>query len=101
MNTQQEVIDDQLQAKPDISIMKVMVSRDDQKDYIIFIEIINELRNKNVDGIIPGCMEILLLPGENINESYLVHPAQLPAEAAVTYSVSWKLVKIFLPRMRD
>jgi len=50
--------------------------------------IINDLRAREVDGIIPGCTEIPLMLGENMNSADLVNPAKLLAAAAVKHSLS-------------
>jgi aspartate racemase len=45
------------------------------------------LRARGVDGIIPGCTEIPLLLGADMNAPDLVNPAQLLAEAAIRYAL--------------
>ena len=65
-----------------------MEGRDDEDDRAIILEAIQELRNKKVDGIIPGCTEIPLLLGKEMNADDLINPAQLLAEAAVKYALS-------------
>jgi aspartate/glutamate racemase len=62
-----------------------MEGREDETDCAIAMEVITQLRSKNVDGIIPGCTEIPLLLEENINAPDLLNPVQLLAEAAVKY----------------
>lgn len=89
MGIEFETISSQLQEKLDVSIMKVMEGRDDADDRALVMEIINDLRSRNVDGIIPGCTELPLLLGENMNAPDLVNPAKLLAEAAVKYSLSY------------
>jgi aspartate racemase len=83
-----EMIDDELQKKIDKTIFRVMEGRDDDNDRLIIFEAISELRNKKVDGIIPGCTEIPLLLGKEMDAVDLINPAQLLAEAAVKYAVS-------------
>jgi aspartate/glutamate racemase len=61
---------------------------EDEADRVIAIEAINQLRNKNIDGIIPGCTEIPLLLRENMDASDILNPAQLLAEAAIKYCLS-------------
>jgi aspartate racemase len=46
------------------------------------------LRGRGVDGIIPGCTEIPLLLGEDMNAPDLVNPAQLLAEAAIVHALT-------------
>ncbi|NJK44167.1 MAG: amino acid racemase [Pleurocapsa sp. SU_196_0] len=46
------------------------------------------LRGRDVDGIIPGCTEIPLLLGADMNASDLVNPAQLLAEAAIVHALT-------------
>jgi aspartate racemase len=83
-----EVVNDELQKKIDKTIFRVMEGRDDENDRAIMMEAITELRNKKVDGIIPGCTEIPLLLGKEMGAVDLINPAQLLAEAAVQYSLS-------------
>jgi aspartate racemase len=83
-----ETVDDELQKKIDKTIFRVMEGRDDENDRAIMLEAISELRSKKVDGIIPGCTEIPLLLGKEIDAIDLVNPAQLLAEAAVKYALS-------------
>jgi len=52
------------------------------------LEAVSEVRNKKVDGIIPGCTEIPLLLGKDMEAVDLINPAQLLAEAAVQYALS-------------
>jgi aspartate/glutamate racemase len=65
-----------------------MEGRDDENDRAIMLEAITDLRNKKVHGIIPGCTEIPLLLGKEMDAADLVNPAQLLAEAAVKYALS-------------
>ena len=83
-----ETIDNELQEKLNQSIFRMMEGNEDEADRLIAIEAINQLRNKNIDGIIPGCTEIPLLLRENMNASDILNPAQLLAEAAIKYSLS-------------
>jgi aspartate racemase len=48
---------------------------------------VNALRARGVDGIIPGCTEIPLLLGTEMNAPDLVNPAQLLAEAAIRHAL--------------
>jgi len=59
-----ETVNDELQKKIDKTVFRVMEGRDDDTDRAIISEAIGELRNKKVDGIIPGCTEIPLLLGK-------------------------------------
>jgi aspartate racemase len=83
-----EIVSDELQRKIDKTIFRVMEGRDDENDRAIMLEAITDLRNKKVDGIIPGCTEIPLLLGKEMDAADLVNPAQLLAEAAVKYALS-------------
>ncbi len=83
-----ETVNDELQKKIDKTIFRVMEGRDDENDRAIMLEALSELRSKKVDGIIPGCTEIPLLLGKEIDAIDLVNPAQLLAEAAVKYALS-------------
>jgi len=82
-----EIIDDALQGKLNKSIMKTMEGREDDEDRATVMQAITVLRSKKVDGIIPGCTELPLLLGENMNADDLLNPAQLLAEAAIKYSL--------------
>ena len=83
-----ETVNNELQKKIDKTIFRVMEGRDDENDRAIMLEALSELRSKKVDGIIPGCTEIPLLLGKEIDAIDLVNPAQLLAEAAVKYALS-------------
>jgi len=83
-----ETINDELQKKIDKTIFRVMEGRDDENDRALMLEALDQLRSKNVDGIIPGCTEIPLLLGKEMDSDDLVNPAQLLAEAAVKYAIS-------------
>ncbi|HEV8506727.1 MAG TPA: amino acid racemase [Chitinophagaceae bacterium] len=83
-----ETVSDDLQKKIDKTIFSVMEGRDDENDRAIMLEALTELRNKNVDGIIPGCTEIPLILGKEMDASDLVNPVQLLAEAAVKFAMS-------------
>ena len=83
-----EVVNAELQRQIDKTIFRVMEGRDDENDRAIVLKAITDLRNKKVDGIIPGCTEIPLLLGKEMDASDLVNPAQLLAEAAVKYALS-------------
>lgn len=83
-----ETVEDELQKKIDKTVFRVMEGRDDENDRAIILHAINELRNKKVDGIIPGCTEIPLLLGKEMNAVDLINPAQLLAEAAIKRALS-------------
>ena len=83
-----ETIDNELQGKLNQAIFRVMEGHEDEADHAIVIEAINQLRNKNVDGIIPGCTEIPLLLKEDMDAPDILNPAQLVAEAAIKFSLS-------------
>jgi len=81
-------VDNELQKNIDKTIFRVMEGRDDENDRAIMLEAVTELRNKKVDGIIPGCTEIPLLLGKEMEAVDLINPAQLLAEAAVKYAMT-------------
>ena len=83
-----EAVNSELQKKIDKTIFRVMEGQDDETDQAIMREAVSELRNKKVDGIIPGCTEIPLLLGKEMEAADLINPAQLLAEAAVKYALS-------------
>jgi aspartate racemase len=83
-----EVVNAELQRQIDKTIFRVMEGRDDENDRAIMLKAITDLRDKKVDGIIPGCTEIPLLLGKEMDAPDLVNPAQLLAEAAVKYALS-------------
>jgi len=83
-----ETVNTELQKKIDKTIFRVMEGQDDETDQAIMREAVSELRNKKVDGIIPGCTEIPLLLGKEMEAADLINPAQLLAEAAVKYALS-------------
>ena len=83
-----ETINEKQQAELDAIVMKVMEGRDNATDRTFVKQLVNELRSRNADGIIPGCTELPLLLKEDMNHDDMINPAQLLAEAAVKYSLS-------------
>jgi aspartate racemase len=83
-----ETIDNTLQEKLNLAIFRVMEGREDETDRAVAMEAITQLRNKKVDGIIPGCTEIPFLLGENMRASDLLNPVQLLAEATVRFCLA-------------
>ena len=83
-----ETIDNELQNKLNQAIFRIMEGQENEPDRVIAMEAINQLRNKNVDGIIPGCTEIPLLLKENMDAPDILNPAQLVAEAAIKFCLS-------------
>ncbi|HYF31881.1 MAG TPA: amino acid racemase [Chitinophagaceae bacterium] len=83
-----ETIDEQLQVKLNQSIFRVMEGRDGESDRAIALEAIQQLRGKQVEGIIPGCTELPFLLREHMNAGNILNPVQLLAEAAVRYSLA-------------
>jgi aspartate racemase len=70
----------------DQAILKFQAGPEDATDRALTHEAIRTLRNQSVDGIILGCTEIpLLLQGE-ADLPDLLNPAQVLAEAAVSYA---------------
>jgi aspartate racemase len=82
-----ETIDNDLQQRLNSAIFKVMEGKDGEAEIKIAIEAIEQLRNKNVDGIIPGCTEIPFLLKKEMNAVDIINPIQILAEAAVKYSM--------------
>lgn len=83
-----EVIDSDTQLKLDNVIIKVMEGREDVTDHLFVVDLIRQLKDRDVDGIIPGCTEIPLLLNDKMNVDYLVNPAELLATAAIKHAVS-------------
>ena len=83
-----ETIDNELQNKLNQAIFRIMEGQETEPDRVIAMEAINQLRNKNVDGIIPGCTEIPLLLKENMDAPDILNPARLVAEAAIKFCLS-------------
>jgi aspartate racemase len=79
-----EVIDSKLQARLNDAVMGVMGGRITPG---VAQQALEVLRQKGVDGIIPGCTEIPLLLGNEMNAPDLVNPVQLLAEAAVKFAL--------------
>jgi aspartate racemase len=79
-----EVIDATLQARLNDAVIGAMGGRITPD---IAQEALEVLRQKGVDGIIPGCTEIPLLLGDDMNAADLVNPIQLLAEAAVKFAL--------------
>jgi aspartate racemase len=78
-----ETIDTAARALLDDSIMGLIEGRTDAAVFAPAYDAVAMLRARGVDGIIPGCTEIPLLLGDSANDTDLVNPAQLLAEAAV------------------
>jgi aspartate racemase len=51
-------------------------------------EAVATLRSRGVDGIIPGCTELPLLLGADMDAPDLLNPAQLLAEAAIVHALT-------------
>jgi aspartate racemase len=83
-----ESVDDAMQKKLNVSIMKVMEGTETEEDRSNALQAIEQLREQKTDGIIPGCTEIPFLLGKNMEAADLLNPAQLLAEAAVKYAIS-------------
>ena len=88
LNLSFETINDTLQEKLDVSIMRVMEGKNDDEDRALTLEVVMELRAKKVDGIILGCTEIPILLGQYAEGADLLNPGLILAEAAVKYSLS-------------
>jgi aspartate racemase len=80
-----EVIDADLQARLNRAIIALMEGRPADGAAQDALEM---LRGSGVDGIIPGCTEIPLLLGADMDSPDLVNPVQLLAEAAVKFAIS-------------
>lgn len=83
-----ELIENELQAKLNEAITKVMEGRNDDESTAIAREAVDVLRARGVDGIILGCTEIPLLLPNDLNSPDLINPAQHLAEAAVKQALT-------------
>lgn len=83
-----EAIDATLQTRLNEAIFRCMEGRDDEHSRAAARDAIAALRNRGVDGIVPGCTEIPLLLGEDAQAPDLVDPSALLAEAAVRRSLA-------------
>jgi aspartate racemase len=83
-----EIIDGAQRAKLDRTIFKVMEGRTDAELVAIGRDALKTLRARKVDGIILGCTELPVLLRENLNETDLLNPTELIAEAAVKYALA-------------
>jgi aspartate racemase len=88
LNIEFETIDDTLQEKLNRAIMRVMEGRENGEDQAIALQAIEDLRNKMVDGIIPGCTELPFLLGKQMEAGDVLNPSQLLAEAALKFALS-------------
>jgi aspartate racemase len=80
-----EVIDAELQARLNRAVIALMEGRTADGAAHDALE---TLRGRGVNGIIPGCTEIPLLLGADMDAPDLVNPIQLLAEAAVKFAIS-------------
>jgi aspartate racemase len=78
-----ELIDPELQTRLNVAIIALVEGRtfDNAAE-----DAVMTLRGRGVDGIILGCTEIPLLLGDKANESGLINPLALLAEAAVKFA---------------
>jgi aspartate racemase len=88
MSLPTEILPDEHMSRLDAEIFKLMAGQEDAASTDIALEMINYLRAKGVDGVIPGCTEIPLLLGVHAEAPDLVNPAALLAEAAVRYAIA-------------
>jgi aspartate/glutamate racemase len=79
-----ETIDEELQARLVTDIKALM---EGAKTHHAAEEALEVLRQRKVDGIILGCTEIPLLLGKKVNESDVINPLELLAEATVKFAV--------------
>jgi len=82
-----ETIDNGSQQRLNGAIFKVMEGTDGEAEKKIAMDAIEQLRSKNVDGIIPGCTEIPFLLQAEMNAVDIINPIQILAEAAVKFSI--------------
>ncbi len=75
--------DDLIQRLESEGIYQVQEGEDPKEFSKIAYEVVEYLRNQNVDGIILGCTEIPILLGDKANEPDIINPSQLLAEAVV------------------
>lgn len=87
MGLQVEIIGDDLQLQLNQAILKLMEGNAGDNERAAARKAIEELRSKNVDGIIPGCTEIPLLLGDDMNSTDIINPAQLLADAAIQKAI--------------
>lgn len=78
-----ETADVDARAALDGAIFQVMEGRDDASSVAIARSAVADLRSKGVEGVILGCTEIPFLVREADDDTSLINPAQLLAEAAV------------------
>lgn len=88
LNIACETVEEELRARLDDSIRKLMEGRNDSESKASAEAALDVLRARRVDGIILGCTEIPLLLEESAQAPDLLNPAQLLAEAAVRYSMA-------------
>jgi aspartate racemase len=77
-----------LRSELDSAILALMAGQADEAAAQTAWEAISFLQAKGVDGTILGCTEVPLMLGERADESDLVNPAQLLAEAGVRYALT-------------
>lgn len=82
-----ESIDGELRGNLDRAIFDLMEGKTDDEATARALRAVNALRERKVDGVILGCTEIPLLLGEHTNETDLIDPGALLAEAAVRYAL--------------
>lgn len=71
----------------DAAIIRLMEGATDQADREAAAEVVEALRERDVEASILGCTEIPLLLGEAADAADLVNPGQLLAEAAVRHAI--------------
>jgi aspartate racemase len=83
-----ETVSDQTASKLDEAVRKVMEGRLDDQCTETAQNAVEELRSRNVDGIVLGCSEIPLMLANSADRPDLINPLQLLAESAVSYAIS-------------
>lgn len=83
-----EIIDSALRSKLDGAIFKVMEGSNNADSAAILRDAIKTLRARKVDGIILGCTELPFLLQENENDSDIINPTELLAEAAIKFAMA-------------
>ena len=82
-----ELARDEIRSKLDEAVRKVMEGRNDAECRHVAQLAVNDLRSRNVDGIVLGCTEIPLMLGDSSEAYHLINPMQLLAKAAVEFAM--------------
>jgi aspartate racemase len=83
-----ELITPELQGPLNSAVATLWEGRAKIDDMQVVREAVAYLRTRQVDGIILGCTELPLLLPACVDESDLINPAQLTAEAAIQFALA-------------